>query len=177
MEISENAIELATIYIVGVASTTLDDEHLLISSFLKVQLESNRKMSAIKHSIKEKFKELMSARNGEYLKGSFKKTLIKLLYTSYSLKLNTTLDEFQRRPFDEQFTFKTIFELRTRKNKPIEEMSVFEVIDDDDNILVQIEDPFYTIIKKYENELNYEKCLDECRKHYQANTKLTNSNL
>lgn len=165
---NKREIELSTIYVDGISKTPLEDEHLLISSFLKVQHENEHTMSAYTDSVKNQFKSLVHTRDGKYKKHSFKDVLEELIYTSYSLEANynSALE-----PILGQFNHKTIFELLTKDGFPIDGGQIGLAIEDENNVLIRVWGPFYDILNEYKEKFDYDNCLKLCQISYEKKQK------
>lgn len=168
--------ELLDAFISEIASNPLKQEHLFISSFLKIKSESNKRMTASVQGVEDGFKKLLSAKGVKNKSTKFKKTCIDLTFTIFS---HNQSESYFKRMVDKYkesnlFPHGTIFELFSDLRNSIDDVRALDVIENyynpaqyecnlyGDKLYLRVSDFYYDYLKKHEENFNYDKCLKEC---------------
>ena len=154
--------ELIKLNIHGLSKTPCKNKHLLISSFLAVKLEDENSMKSLAGPVATKFKDLIKNKTGTYKKGLFEQTLKELSYTNFGREIYENRPNHMREDVVAEITgysSSTVF-LLSDKLKENTNLRV-QLVNNDEHI-ISIVEPFYSIIKQYENDFDFDKCLKIC---------------
>ena len=188
----QNGIDLglASTYIVGLSADVLKPKHLLIASFLVVSYDNDAEMTAFLNHVRDKFKLLLTAKNGKYKSSAFTQQVKELTYTAYAPDKLIPI-------FEPLKTHKTLFELYGDKCSHITEDRAVDVIDNKTfprpyldvvlhpnqrkyaqnhrelygKLLLRVSAPFYGLLKSHANKFDFENCLNACKVFREDNGK------